>query len=38
MHEEVAQTIDRLVDEIQGATEEQKEKAKKRNAQIDAIV
>ena len=30
--------IDYEVDEIVGATEEQKEKAKKKNAQIDAIV
>lgn len=30
--------IDAAIDEIEGATEEQKEKAKKRNAQIDAIV
>ncbi len=30
--------IDTAIDEIAGATVEQKEKAKKRNAQIDAIV
>lgn len=38
MNEEVANKIDYAVDEIEGATEEQKEKAKKKNAQIDAIV
>lgn len=35
---EVINKIDYAVDEIVGATEEQKEKAKKKNAQIDAIV
>jgi hypothetical protein len=34
----VTNKIDFAVDEIEGATEEQKEKAKKKNAQIDAIV
>lgn len=33
-----ALNIDAAIDEIESATEEQKEKAKKRNAQIDAIV
>ena len=30
--------IDTLIDEITDSTDEQKEKAKKRNAQIDAII
>ncbi len=34
----VSQTIDGLVDDIEGATEEQIEKAKKKNAQINAVV
>lgn len=38
LNREVASHIDYAVDEIVGATEEQKEKAKKKNAQIDAIV
>lgn len=38
MNSEAVAKIDYAVDEIVGATEEQKEKAKKRNAQIDAIV
>lgn len=37
-NQEVINKIDYAVDEIAGATEEQKEKAKKKNAQIDAIV
>lgn len=37
-NQEVVNKIDYAVDEIPGATEEQKEKAKKKNAQIDAIV
>lgn len=38
LNQEVVNKIDYAVDEIPGATEEQKEKAKKKNAQIDAIV
>jgi len=38
LNQEVVDKIDYAVDEIEGATEEQKEKAKKKNAQIDAIV
>lgn len=38
LNQEVVNKIDYAVDEIAGATEEQKEKAKKKNAQIDAIV
>jgi type I restriction enzyme, R subunit len=38
MNADVSNKIDVLVDEITDATEEQKEKAKKRNTQIDAIV
>jgi len=38
LNQEVVNKIDYAVDEIVGATEEQKEKAKKKNAQIDAIV
>ncbi len=38
LNQEVASQIDYAVDEIVGATQEQKEKAKKKNAQIDAIV
>lgn len=38
LNQEVVNKIDYAVDEIEGATEEQKEKAKKKNAQIDAIV
>lgn len=38
MNQEAISKIDYAVDEIQWATEEQKEKAKKRNAQIDSIV
>ncbi|MCF7835242.1 type I restriction endonuclease subunit R [Candidatus Gracilibacteria bacterium] len=38
MDKKVVEEIDTLINEIDGATEEQKEKAKKRNAQIDAIV
>jgi type I restriction enzyme R subunit len=38
LNQEIANKIDFAVDEIEGATEEQKEKAKKKNAQIDAIV
>jgi len=38
LNEEVVGKIDYAVEEIEGATEEQKEKAKKKNAQIDAIV
>ena len=37
-NKEVGKKIDTLVDEIEGATEEQLEKAKKRNAQINAVV
>lgn len=35
---EKVSTIDYAVDEIEGATKEQKERAKKKNAQIDAIL
>lgn len=38
LHEKVTTNIDKLVDEISDATEEQLEKAKKKNAQINAIV
>lgn len=38
MNSEVVEEIDKLVDEIKDATEEQKEKAKKRNAQVESIV
>lgn len=38
MNEQAITKIDYAIDEIEDATEEQKEKAKKRNAQIDAIV
>jgi len=38
MDKKVVEEIDTLINEIDWATEEQKEKAKKRNAQIDAIV
>lgn len=38
MNQEAVQKIDYAIDEITGATPEQIEKAKKRNAQIDAIV
>lgn len=38
LNQEVVNKIDYAVDEIAGVTEEQKEKAKKKNAQIDAIV
>ncbi|EKD24501.1 MAG: Type I restriction-modification system restriction subunit [uncultured bacterium (gcode 4)] len=38
MDKKAVEKIDTLVNEIEGASEEQKEKAKKRNAQIDAIV
>ncbi|MDD2656432.1 MAG: type I restriction endonuclease subunit R [Patescibacteria group bacterium] len=38
MNDEIVSKIDYAIDEIEGASEEQKEKAKKKNAQIDAIV
>lgn len=38
MNEGVSEKIDALIEKLDGATEEQKEKAKKRNAQIDAVV
>lgn len=38
MNTEVVKKIDTLIEQIQDATEEQKEKGKKRNAQIDSIV
>ena len=38
LNQEIASKIDYAVDEIDGASDEQKEKAKKKNAQIDAIV
>lgn len=38
LNQDIVNKIDYAVDEIVGATEEQKEKAKKKNAQIDAIV
>lgn len=38
LNTEVVSKIDKLVEDIEDATDEQKEKAKKRNAQIDAIV
>ena len=37
-NDDVSEKIDTLVDDIEGATEEQLEKAKKKNAQINAIV
>jgi len=37
-NDEASQQIDALVDEIEGATDEQLEKSKKRNAQINAVV
>jgi type I restriction enzyme R subunit len=37
-NKEVAEQIDYAIDEIEGATDEQKEKAKQKNAQIDAII
>ena len=38
MNSDAVTKIDTAIDEIDGVTPEQKEKAKKRNAQIDAIV
>ena len=38
MNEQVVSKIDHLISEIEDATPEQIESAKKRNAQIDAIV
>lgn len=38
LNEQVIGKIDTLIDEITDSTDEQKEKAKKRNAQIDAII
>lgn len=38
LNTEAVAKIDKLVDDLEDATDEQKEKAKKRNAQIDAIV
>lgn len=38
LNQEVVNKIDYAIDEIEDAIEEQKEKAKKKNAQIDAIV
>jgi type I restriction enzyme R subunit len=38
LNKELVNRIDYAIDEIVGATEEQKEKAKKKNAQIDAVV
>jgi type I restriction enzyme R subunit len=38
LNKELVNKIDYAIDEIVGATEEQKEKAKKKNAQIDAVV
>jgi type I restriction enzyme R subunit len=38
LNKELVNKIDYAIDEIEGATEEQKEKAKKKNAQIDAVV
>jgi type I restriction enzyme R subunit len=38
MNEGVGEEIDRMIDGLKDATEEQKENAKKRNSQIDAIV
>lgn len=38
LNKEVAEKIDSLIEDIEDATDEQKEKAKKKNAQIDAIV
>ena len=38
MNTEMVKKIDTLIEQIQDATEEQKEKGKKRNAQIDSIV
>ena len=37
-NKEASEQIDQLVSEIEGATEEQLEKAKKKNAQINAII
>lgn len=37
-NDEVVNSIDYAIDEIESATDEQKEKAKKRNAKIDAVV
>ncbi|MBN4063757.1 type I restriction endonuclease subunit R, partial [Cardiobacterium sp. AH-315-I02] len=37
-NDDVSETIDDLVDDIEGATGEQIEKAKKKNAQINAVV
>ncbi len=37
-NDDVSETIDGLVDDIDGATEEQIEKSKKKNAQINAVV
>ena len=38
LNQEISTQIDYAIDEIEGATEEQKEKAKKKNAQIDIII
>lgn len=38
LNKEVVAQVDYAIDELDGVTEEQKEKAKKKNAQIDAIV
>jgi len=38
LNKEIIDKIDYAVDEIEGATDEQKEKAKKKNAQINAVV
>lgn len=38
LNAEVTAKIDELIEDIDGATSEQKEKSKKKNAQIDAIV
>jgi len=37
-NDEVGKKIDTLIDDIEGATDEQLEKAKKKNAQINAVV
>ena len=37
-NEEVSEKLDGLIDDIEGATEDQLEKAKKKNAQINAVV
>lgn len=37
-NEEVSEKLDVLIDDIEGATEDQLEKAKKKNAQINAVV